>query len=125
MKRQSGVLLPVFSIPGLYGCGVFGEDARAWIDLLAKSGFSLWQTLPFGITDGYNSPYMSYSSFGGNPFFIDPECLYRPGLVTKEELEAQQFTDPYLCHYDELRQIRIPFLKRAASRPAVRTASQK
>ena len=75
MKRQSGVLLPVFSLPGRYGCGTFGEAAHRWIDILKEGGFSCWQVLPFSVPDDYNSPYMSYSSFGGNPYFIDFDLL--------------------------------------------------
>ncbi|MBR2615380.1 MAG: 4-alpha-glucanotransferase [Clostridia bacterium] len=116
MKRQSGVLLPVFSLPGDYGCGNFGRSAYEWIDILKEGGFSLWQVLPFGVTDGHNSPYMSYSSFGGNLNFVDPEEVYRMGLVSREELEAQRVSDPYLCQYDRLRETRYAFFKKAAGR---------
>ena len=116
MKRQSGVLLPVFSLPGKYGCGTFGEGARRWIETLKKGGFSCWQVLPFGITDDHNSPYMPFSSFGGNPLFIDPEALFRQGLVTRTELAAQIVEDPYLCQYETLKKIRLPFLRAAAAR---------
>lgn len=116
MKRQSGVLLPIFSLPGEYGCGTFSRHAGDFVRTIAKSGFSLWQVLPFGITDSFHSPYMSLSSFGGNPYLIDPEALFEAGLVTREELESQKVADPYLCDYDFLEKNRIPFLKKAASR---------
>ncbi len=109
-------MLPVFSLPGKYGCGVFGEDAVKWIDFLSDSGFSCWQVLPFGVTDGHDSPYMSLSSFGGNPFFIDPDALYKQGLVTEEERREQEVSDPYVCRYEILKEKRLPFLKKAASR---------
>lgn len=121
MKRQSGVLLPVFSLPGRYGCGTFGEAAHRWIDILKEGGFSCWQVLPFSVPDDYNSPYMSYSSFGGNPYFIDPESLYKQGLVTSEELKDQECDNPYLCQYDFLNEKRFSFLKKAALRLADRT----
>ena len=89
MERRSGVLLPVFSLPGKYGCGTFGQAAKDWIDLIKKGGFSLWQVLPLGITDDFASPYMTLSSFGGNPYFIDPEALIAEGLLTEEECEEQ------------------------------------
>ena len=116
MKRKSGVLLPVFSLPGEYGCGAFSRHANEFIKTIAKAGFSMWQVLPFGITDSFHSPYMSLSSFGGNPWLIDPETLYRAGLVTSEELEEQKVADPYLCDYGFLEKKRIPFLKKAAKR---------
>lgn len=115
-KRQSGVLLPIFSLPGEYGCGTFSRHAVDFVGKIAKSGFSLWQVLPFGITDSFHSPYMSLSSFGGNPYFIDPEALFDAGLVTREELEEQKVSDPYLCDYAFLEEKRLPFLKKAASR---------
>ncbi len=116
MKRQSGVLLPVFALPGSYGCGTFGLSAYRWIDHLAEGGFSVWQVLPFGVTDEHNSPYMSYSSFAGNPFFIDPLLLYEQGLVTLEELEQQKISAPYLCNFHALRRTRLAFLANAAKR---------
>ena len=116
MKRQSGVLLPIFSLPGRYGCGGFGKSAVKWIDKLKEGGFSYWQVLPFGVTDDYNSPYMSYSSFAGNPFFIDLEDLYRQGLITSEELSAQESDNPYVCQYETLKKTRFDALKKAALR---------
>ena len=122
MKRQSGVLLPVFSLPNRYGCGNFGESARRWIDILKEGGFSCWQVLPFGVTDDYNSPYMSFSSFAGNPYYIDPEELHKQGLVTWEELSEQTFEDPYLCQYKILKEKRFDFYKKAAMRVQDRSA---
>lgn len=122
MKRQSGILLPIFSLPGEYGCGTFSRHARNFAKNIAEAGFSLWQVLPFGITDSYHSPYMSLSSFGGNPYLIDPEALYDRGLVTKEELEEQKVADPYLCDYAFLEEKRLPFLKKAALRCKEQTA---
>ncbi|MBQ9544508.1 MAG: 4-alpha-glucanotransferase, partial [Clostridia bacterium] len=106
----------VFSLPGKYGCGCFSKEAREFIDLIADAGFSLWQVLPFSITDSHGSPYMSASSFGGNPLFIDPEELYLRGLVTKAELEDQLESDPYLCDIPKLKKKRRRFISLAASR---------
>ena len=88
MKRACGVLMHVSSLHGDYSIGSFGKEAREFIDLLAESGFSYWQMLPFCMTDECNSPYKSYSAFGGNPFFIDLPTLFEKGLLTKEELEG-------------------------------------
>ena len=116
MKRQSGILLPVSALPGKYGCGAFGASAYDWVDRLHEGGFSWWQVLPFGVPDDHNSPYMPYSSFAGNPNYIDPELLYKQGLVTKEELAMQIVDDPYLCQFEQLRHTRYRFLKQAAMR---------
>ena len=107
-RRASGVLLPVFSLPGRYGCGSFGKEARSFIDLLAASGFSYWQVLPFGMTDEYGSPYASYGSFSGNPYFVDPELLYEEGLLTEEEVYRATVDAPYA---ESLRKSLTEFLK--------------
>lgn len=116
MKRASGVLFHISSLYGEYGCGTFGKGAYEFIDFLKKCGFSYWQVLPFGITDKYNSPYMSFSSFGGNPNFVDPEMLFEEGLVTKEELDSQKQVSPYLCEFEELEGKRFEFLRKASER---------
>lgn len=124
MKRHSGVLLPIFSLPGAYGCGTFGESAYHWVDSLAVGGFSYWQLLPFGITDEHNSPYMSYSSFAGNPFFIDPNILYEQGLISEAEEHAARVEEPYLCAWETLRERRLSLLRKAAARVKDRSAVQ-
>jgi len=50
--RKSGVLLHPTSLPGAYSIGELGEDARKFVDRLARMGQQLWQVLPMGPT-GY------------------------------------------------------------------------
>lgn len=116
MKRASGVLMHVSSLFGPYSIGSFSDSAKYFIDFLAESGFSYWQVLPLCMTDEYNSPYKSYSSFGANPYFIDIEALYREGLLCREELEAAREKTPYLAEYERLSSERVPLLRRAAMR---------
>ena len=75
IKRSSGVLLSVSSLPGKYGIGTFGKEAKKWIDLLSECGFTYWQVLPFTPVGDGNSPYSSGSAFAGNIAYIDPESL--------------------------------------------------
>jgi 4-alpha-glucanotransferase len=86
-KRESGVLMHISSLPGDYSIGSLGYEARAFVDYLSDSGFSIWQILPFCMCDECNSPYKSPASFCANPYFIDLVILYEKGLVTKEELK--------------------------------------
>lgn len=116
MKRQSGVLLHISSLPGDYGCGSFGNDAKRFIDLIADAGFAYWQTLPFCIPDLYGSPYSSVSTFSGNPYFIDLDILYEQGLITKAELAAARAPSPYACDFERLGKQRLPLLYSAAAR---------
>ena len=114
--RGSGVLLPVFSLPGKYSCGSFGKEAFDFIDFLADCGFSYWQVLPFCMTDEYNSPYKSFSAFAGNPYFIDLRRLADEGLLTEKELSEAEQNTPYVCEYERLGKERLDLLRLAASR---------
>ena len=38
MERSAGILLPIFSLPGPYGVGSLGKEARAFADFLADAG---------------------------------------------------------------------------------------
>lgn len=116
MKRKSGVLMHVSSLPGKYSGGSFGEGAKAFIDFLEECGFSYWQVLPFCPVDEYNSPYKSYSTFAGNPYFIDLEVLCKKGLVTEEELKASEQETPYLCEFERLATERFDLLLAASKR---------
>lgn len=116
-SRSSGMLFHISSLPGDFGIGSFGKEARKFADLLSKMGFSAWQVLPFGPADGYNSPYKCYSAFAGNPYFIDLEILADKNLLTIEELQENMCTDnPYLVDYEWLARTRIDVLKKAFSR---------
>ena len=116
MNRASGVLMHISSLFGGYSIGSFGDEAKRFADFLNECGFTYWQVLPFCMIDESNSPYKSYSAFGGNPYFIDLPTLKRKGLLTDEELQSARQNTPYLCEYDRLASERIPLLKLACSR---------
>lgn len=116
MKRTGGVLMHVSSLPGGYSCGSFGESAKEFIDFLADCGFGCWQVLPFGIPDGFHSPYKALSAFAGNPYFLDLETLAKNGLLTRAELDAAREGTPYTVEYDRLDRERLPLLRIAARR---------
>ena len=83
--RKSGILLPVSSLPSKYGIGCFSKEAYKFIDRLKEAGQAYWQILPLGPTSYGDSPYQSFSTFAGNPYFIDPEDLVARGYVTAEQ----------------------------------------
>ena len=93
--RKSGILMHISTLPGEYGCGSFGISAYRFIDLLAESGFQIWQTLPFSWPDEYGSPYKAVSAFACNPYFIDLPTLCHDGLLTADELESARQKSPY------------------------------
>ena len=46
--RASGILMPVFSLPGPFGIGTLGKEAFAFVDFLAEAKQTYWQILPIG-----------------------------------------------------------------------------
>ncbi len=112
--RQNGVLLPVSSLPSLYGIGCFSKEAYDFIDRLKEAGQTLWQILPLGPTSYGDSPYQSFSTFAGNPYFIDLVTLTAEGLLTKEECDGADFGGrPDRVDYGKLYQNRFGVLRRA------------
>lgn len=89
--RRAGVLLHPTALRGQYG--ILGANARQFVDFLAKSGLSVWQTLPVGPTHSDLSPYQSLSAHAGNPEFIDLSELVTLGLLRPEELEPPEKAD--------------------------------
>lgn len=121
MKRQSGILMHISSLYGDYSIGNFGKNAKEFIDFLVDNGFHVWQVLPFTVTDEYNSPYKSFSAFGGNPFFIDPEKLFEDGLLSEDDLEKAKQKTPYSCEFARLGKERFELLKKASGNVADRS----
>ena len=115
--RKSGVLLPVFSLPGAYGIGCFSKEAYMFVDFLQKAGQSFWQMLPIGPTSYGDSPYQSFSTFAGNPYFIDLNELIDQGLLKKAECDHTKLrtSDNYI-DYGLLYEKRYPLLKKAYGR---------
>ena len=117
MKRECGMLLPVFSIPSKYGIGAFSKEAYEFVDALKRAGQQYWQILPLGPTGYGDSPYQSFSAFAGNPYFIDLETLIQDGLLTEEECDGADFgSDAPDIDYEKLYYNRFPLLKLAFRR---------
>ena len=102
MKRASGLLLPVTSIPSKYGIGCFSKEAYQWIDQLKEAGQSYWQILPLAPTSYGDSPYQSFSSFAGNPYYIDLEEFIEKGFLTKEECDEAGFLEGAYVDYEKI-----------------------
>ncbi len=114
--RASGVLMHVTSLPGSDSVGCFGKEARQFVDFLAEAGFTWWQVLPFCMADEYNSPYKSYSAFGGNPYLVDLRILAEAGYLTAEELAAVKQDTPWVCEFGKLALTRLDILRLASTR---------
>lgn len=116
LKRASGILLPVSSLPGPWGIGTLGKEARQFVDFLAAAGQTYWQILPVGPTGYGDSPYQSFSAFAANPYFIDPDILIARGLLTEEETGADRGENPARVDYGALYAHRHALLQKAADR---------
>ena len=112
--RASGILMPVFSLPGPFGIGTLGPEAFAFVDFLAHAKQTYWQILPIGPTGYGDSPYQSFSAFAGNPYFIDFRLLADEGWLTPEEVP--EAVDVGLIDYGALYRQRPVLLKKAADR---------
>ena len=85
MKRASGILMHITSLPQEEGIGTFGKSAYQFADFLKASDQKYWQLLPFGPVGYGNSPYQAFSAFAGNPYLIDLQKLIDEGLLPKDE----------------------------------------
>ena len=119
MQRACGVLLPIFSLPGKYGIGCFSKEAYDFVDFLKKAGQTYWQILPLGPTSYGDSPYQAFSTFAGNPYFIDLDELIEKKLLTRKECDAVNWgydiKDPVndYVNYEALYLNRFRLLKKA------------
>lgn len=115
--RASGVLLPVTSLPSPYGIGSFSKEAYEFVDKLQRGGQKYWQILPLGPTGYGDSPYQSFSTYAGNPYYIDLETLVEEGLLTKEECDAYDWGDhPSYVDYEKIYRARFAVLRKAFAR---------
>ena len=93
MERTAGILMPISSLPGKYGIGCFNLKAYEFVDFLRDAGQTYWQILPIHPTSYGDSPYQSFSTFAGNPYFIDLEALIAEGVLSNDECDSVFFGD--------------------------------
>ena len=116
IKRSSGILLPISSLPSPHGIGTLGKAAYEFVDFLAEAGQSWWQVLPLGPTSYGDSPYQSFSAYAGNPYFVDLDMLCQDGLLLPEELELDWGNDPARVDYAKIYNSRFQLLQKAKDR---------
>ena len=117
MKRSSGILMSISSLPSNYGIGTMGKCAYKFVDFLKSAGQSYWQLLPMGPTSYGDSPYASFSSFAGNPYFIDLDMLVKDGLLKASELKDIDWgSDAGKVDYGKIYSARFDVLRKAFER---------
>ncbi len=117
MNRGAGILLSITSLPSKYGIGCFSKSAYDFVDWLKAAGQTYWQILPLGPTSYGDSPYQSFSTYAGNPYFIDLEALIEEGVLTREECEkADMGEEEGTIDYKKMYEGRYPLLRKAYER---------
>ena len=117
LERGAGILLPISSLPSPYGIGSLGKEAYHFADQLEEAGQKYWQVLPVGPTSFGDSPYQSFSTFAGNPYYIDLEFLIEDGYLTREECDACDFGNhENYIDYEKMYLQRFPLLRKAWER---------
>ncbi len=115
--RTCGILMPIFSLSSKYGIGTLGKEAFRFVDFLEKAGQTYWQILPLNPTNYGDSPYQSFSSFAGNPYFIDIEELINEGLLKRQEADSFDFGDNNeRVNYGKLYENRLELLRLSFNR---------
>lgn len=92
--------------------GDLGQEAREFVDFLARAGQSIWQVLPLGPTGYGESPYQSISTFAGHTLLIDPRQLIEERLVTWDDLRIGSTNDARV-DFDHARAFKSRVLDRA------------
>lgn len=113
----------ISSLPSPYGIGTLGKAAYDFADFLHRAGQRYWQILPIGPTSYGDSPYQSFSTCAGNPYFIDLDLLEQDGLLTREEIDAVDWgTDAGRVDYGFQYSVRFDLLYHAYLRGRDRDA---
>ena len=117
MNRAAGILLSITSLPSKYGIGCFSKSAYDFVDWLKKAGQTYWQILPLVPTSYGDSPYQSFSTFAGNPYFISLEALIEEGVLTQQECDEADFGDNEKeIDYQKMYESRYTLLRKAYER---------
>ena len=112
--------MPITSLPSKYGIGCFSQSAYDFIDWLKEGGQRYWQILPLVPTSFGDSPYQSFSTYAGNPYFISLEELIEEGVLTKKECEDADFgDDPKDIDYEKMYENRCSLLYKAYERSSI------
>ena len=125
LDRSSGILMPLSSLPSPYGIGTMGKAAFRFVDFLASAGQKYWQLLPLGPTSYGDSPYQSFSSFAGNPYFVDLDLLIRDKLLKPAEVKNRDWGERAdRVDYGRIYENRFTVLRLAYERGAERYAEE-
>ena len=122
LNRKSGILLHPTALPGPYGIGEIGPHAYRFIDDLVDMGQSLWQILPIGPTDIYNSPYSSISTFAGNHLLISLDLLIEDGLLDSSFSNKYKRINSDKILFNDVIDFKMPILKEVSKNFSIKAS---
>ena len=109
--RETGILMPVSSLPSRTGVGELGKETYTFLDILKEAGVKIWQVLPMNPLGYGNSPYQPYSSCAGDELYISLELLYEEGLL--KELPPSHLENAKKVEYEKVRAWKEGYLREA------------
>ena len=109
-KRNVGVLLPVFSLPGNHGIGDFSHYAFEFIDWLKSHKYHYWQILPLNPIGPANSPYITVCSEAIDIRYISLDDLVERGLLDKA---PKHHAEAGRVNYQDVLAFKEKYLRRA------------
>ena len=110
-KKESGILLPLSSLPSQYGIGSLGAEAFCFVDFLNECNQTYWQLLPLVPVGKGNSPYSSESAFAGEILYIDIDELVSCGLLSEKDVIKREFSKN--VDYEAVKRFKLPLLRKA------------
>ncbi len=122
--RACGILLHPTSLPGPFGIGDLGSEARRFVDFLNEARQTYWQILPLSPTGYDASPYQSFSAFAGNPMLISPERLVEKGHLPPEALTSVPDLPSGHVDFERATHVKEALLDRAFARFQQRASDQ-
>ena len=115
--RRAGVLLHPTSLPGPFGAGDIGPNARQFLDWLASANQQIWQMLPITPPDAAGSPYASSSAFARSPWLLSIDDLVTDGWLLPSE-KPWGIGSPHRVDHAAVQRHKAPVLALAAARVA-------
>lgn len=116
MKRASGILLHISSLPSNLYIGTLADNLDMWIDYMVFAKQKYWQILPIHPVDIVDSPYASGSAYAGNIYLISITKMLADGFIENEDISEVKYSDGYTTDYFKAKQVKTPVYKVAAKR---------
>ncbi|MBF7095742.1 4-alpha-glucanotransferase [Alkalibacter mobilis] len=112
MKKESGIILHIASLPSIEPIGNLGQEAKEFIEFLNNSRMDIWQILPLNPVDRVWSPYSPASAFAGEPLYIDIKSLDDSALVREYLNQIEKSHKGENIDYSLATSLKIPILRK-------------